>query len=248
MTETAKQTRAMDTTVERLCTICARGGSKGVPRKNIRLLLGIPLIAHSILQAKTSGLFSWVSVSSDCEEILEVAKSFGADYLVKRPNELASDVAGKLEVIQHCASATEKHAKTEFQTFVDLDVTAPLRTIGDIEEAVRLLETRRVSNVLTGSVSPHSPYFNVAEINDRGVVQLSKPLAQTLYRRQDAPVCYDLNGSIYVWSRKGLFETKTVFNTDTLLYEMPRERSFDIDSELDFEIVEFFAKKRQALC
>ena len=93
--------------MKRLCTICARGGSKGVPNKNIRQMVGKPLIAHSILQAQSSGLFEAIAVSSDLMKILDISKKFGADYSVLRPPELASDLAPKLPAIQHCVNEVE---------------------------------------------------------------------------------------------------------------------------------------------
>lgn len=230
--------------MRRLCTLCARGGSKGVPDKNIRLLAGKPLLAHSLEQALASGLFDKIAVSSDSDEILGVAKKWGAHLLVKRPAELSTDRAPKLPAIQHCAREAEK-AYGAFETFVDLDATSPLRSADDIRGAVRLLEEKKVSNIITGSPSRRSPYFNLVELDGSGVARLSKKSASAVARRQDAPRCFDMNASIYVWSRAGLLEGETLFNEDTLLYEMPEERSYDIDSEQDFEIVAYLIEKRK---
>lgn len=228
--------------MSRLCTICARGGSKGVKGKNIRELLGKPLIAHSIEQAKTSGLFEVVAVSSDAEEILEVAGHYGADILIKRPNEMASDTAAKLPAIQHCVEEAENLTGKKFKVLVDLDATSPLRLPEDIIGAVRLQEDRDVSNVLTGAPARRSPYFNLVEVGEDGVVRLSKPPAKPIVRRQDAPKCYDMNASIYVWRHDSLFVERAIFQFDTLLFVMPEERSIDIDSELDFKFVEFLMR------
>lgn len=229
--------------MNRLCTICARGGSKGVKNKNIRELLGKPLIAHSILQAKQSCFFEAIAVSSDSDTILSIAKGWGADYLIKRPDELATDHAAKLPVIQHCVLETERLAQKLFDVIVDLDATSPLRSVDDIQEAVKLLEDKNASNVITGAPSRRSPYFNLVEVDEKGVVALSKSLAVPVLRRQDAPKCYDMNASIYVWKRDALFKNNILFNENTLLYVMPEERSVDIDSELDFEFVEFLYRK-----
>jgi CMP-N,N'-diacetyllegionaminic acid synthase len=227
-----------------LCTICARGGSKGVPNKNVREILGKPLIAYTIEQARQSGLFSSIAVSSDSEVILSTAKEFGADILVRRPDELASDTAAKVPAIHHCLETAERELGRQFPVFVDLDATSPLRLPGDIIGAVRLLEKRRVSSVITGTPSRHSPYFNLVELYQHDVVHLSKKLDQPVVRRQDAPQCYDMNGSIYVWNRDVFWRNPAVFYDDTLLFEMPAERSVDIDSELDFEIVRMLLTKR----
>ena len=224
--------------MKRLCTICARGGSKGVKGKNVRILAGKPLIAHSIEQAKASGLFDMLAVSSDSDEILEVARKWGCDFLIKRPDELATDQAAKLPVIRHCVAEVERLSGCEFDTLVDLDATSPLRLPVDIVGAVSLLEGSGSGNVLTGMPARRSPYFNLVEVDSIGVVHLSKPLSKSVVRRQDAPPCFDMNASIYVWRRPVLFESGGLFNPDTRLYVMPEERSIDIDSELDFQFVE----------
>jgi len=228
----------------RICTICARGGSKGVKNKNIRELVGKPLIALSLEQARSSSLFDLIVVSSDSTEILDVARSHGADLLVDRPPELASDTAAKLPAIRHCVAEAEQFFGKRFDVIVDLDATSPLRLVEDIQGAVDLLESKNVSNVITAAPARRSPYFNLVELDDGGVVRLSKPLEKPLVRRQDSPQCFDMNASIYVWKRSALFDYPTVFNVDTRLFAMPEERSIDIDTELDFQIVEFIMRKR----
>jgi CMP-N,N'-diacetyllegionaminic acid synthase len=228
----------------RICTICARGGSKGVKNKNLRELHGRPLIAHSILQARETGLFAAIAVDSDSELILEVASEWGADHVIKRPDELATDQAAKLPAIRHCVAETEKRIGYKFGIVVDLDATSPLRTPDDIVQCVRLLEERGVGNVITGAPARRSPYFNLVEQDEREVVRLSKQLLVPVVRRQDAPKCYDMNASIYVWRREVLFNAPTLFNSDTLLHVMPEERSVDIDSELDFAIVELLMSRK----
>jgi CMP-N,N'-diacetyllegionaminic acid synthase len=230
--------------MKRLCSICVRAGSKGVPSKNIRSLLGKPLLAYSILQAKQSNLFDTVTVSSDGKAILQAAKEWGADFCIARPLELASDSAPKIPAIRHCLMETEKLTGYQFDVIADLDATAPLRFVSDIAGAVALLETDGVPNVITGSPARHSPYFNLVEVSETGTAQLSKQLAAPLFCRQDSPKCYDLNGSVYVWRRGSLLNCHTVFEKNTQLYVMPPERSADIDSELDFEFVEFLMSKR----
>lgn len=229
---------------KRLCTICARSGSKGVKEKNIRILSGKPLIAYSILQAQATGLFDEIVVSSDSEKILSIAKKWGVKHLIQRPEELASDEAGKIPVIIHSVLEMEKRTLKQYDLIIDLDVTSPLRDISDIVGAVQLLETKQVTNVITGTRARRSPYFNLVEENGEGFVQLSKPLKQAVLRRQDSPKCYDMNASVYVWKRNALIQNMAVFNKDTMLYEMPEERSIDIDTELDFEIVEFLMKRK----
>ena len=233
--------------MKRLCTICARGGSKGLPGKNIRPLGGEPLIVHSLLQAQSSGLFEAIAVSSDSPEILDISKKFSVDYCIFRPQELASDEAPKLPAIQHCVNEVEAISGKNFDVIVDLDVTSPLRLAEDIEGAVKLLESEHVSNVITGCPARRSPYFNLVERDEKGCVRLSKTPEKTIVRRQDTPECFDMNASIYVWKRKELMGSKSIFNADTLLFVMPEERSIDADNEWEFEYVEFLFNKRTSL-
>jgi len=232
--------------MKRLCTICARGGSKGVKGKNVRLLQGKPLIAYSVEQARASGLFDAIAVSSDSDQILDIAQSLGVNYLIRRPAELATDQAAKLPVIRHCVAQVERLSGWRFETLVDLDATSPLRLSEDIEGAVALLEGSDVGNVITAMPARRSPYFNLVELNAAGFVGLSKPPAASIVRRQDAPPCYDMNASIYVWQHDVLFTTDSVFNPDSKLYVMPEERSIDIDSELDFKLVDLLMQERIA--
>lgn len=223
--------------MRRLCTICARGGSKGVPGKNLRPLLGRPLLAHSIEQALAAGLFDTVAVSSDSDDILEAGLQAGATMAVRRPPDLASDTAGKLPAIVHCAATAEGRTGARFDLIVDLDATSPLRQVSDITGAMTLLEESGATNVITGAPARRSPYFNLVELDAAGVVRLSKGEEGAVLRRQDAPPCYDMNASIYVWRRDAFMRAPAVFYPDTRLFEMPEERSHDIDTELDFDFV-----------
>lgn len=229
--------------MSRLCTLCARGDSKGVPGKNLRPLLGKPLIAHSIDQARRSGLFEAVAVSSDSEAILEAARAAGADVLVRRPAEMATDTAGKLPAIEHCLRSAEQALGKTFAVFVDLDATSPLRLPEDIVGAVRLLEGRGVCSVITGAPARRSPYFNLVELDENGVVSVAKTPAKPILRRQEAPRCFDMNASIYVWRRDCFLAQPAVFYADTLLFEMPEQRSVDIDSEIDWDLVQLLMER-----
>lgn len=229
-----------------LCTICARGGSKGVANKNIRQMHGRPLIAWTIAQARASGLFDLIAVSSDSKDILRAAGDSGADLLISRPDELATDQAGKLGAIRHAVTEAEREAGRRFDILVDLDATSPLRVPADITAAVDLLRERNAPNVITAMPARRSPYFNMVEVGADGTVRLAKAPAGAVLRRQDAPACYDMNASIYVWRHDDLFEDPAIFKPATALYVMPEERSIDIDSELDFKIVEMILAERQA--
>ena len=225
-----------------LCTICARAGSKGVANKNLRLINNKPLIVYSIEQAIATKLFDQIVVSSDSKEIREVALANGATFCVDRPAELATDTAPKLPAIKHCVENAEKKFG-QFEVIIDLDATAPLRESSDIIGALELLQSAQADNVITGTPAHRSPYFNLVEIDANGVVSLSKPPANVVARRQDSPQCFDMNASIYVWRRQALFANENLFTSNTRLFVMPRERSLDIDSQADFEMVEWMMTK-----
>ena len=232
--------------MKRICSICARGGSKGVIKKNIRILMGKPLIAHTILQAKDANCFDCIVVSSDSQDILDISKEFGVDYVVQRPDEMASDQAAKLPAIQHCIKKIEEITHCEYDTIVDLDATSPLRIIDDIHKSIEMLENSLdTNNLITGTPSRRSPYFNLVELNEKGFVRRSKNLDNPIIRRQDSPKCFDMNASIYLWKRKVFYQAKTVLTDETRLFVMPEERSIDIDSELDFEIVKLLMKNKE---
>ena len=233
----------MDSSIKRLAVICARGNSKGVHKKNLRILAGKPLITHSILHAASSKMFNFIAISSDSSEILNVGKSSGADFSIERPAHLADDKAPKIPAIRHCTESVEKITKIMFDTIVDLDVTAPLRQVSDIHGAVHLLESSNADNVVSGMRARRSPYFNLVEEDKNGRVHLSKKPLGPIARRQDSPRCFDLNASIFCWKRESLISGQdTVIGKNTILFEMPEERSIDIDTELDFAFTEFILK------
>lgn len=228
------------------CTICARGGSKGLLGKNARDLLGKPLLAWTIDQAKQTGLFDAIAFSSDSEPLLQAALKAGADIAVKRPDVMATDTAPKLPAIRHCLEEAIARTGTTPDIFVDLDVTSPLRLPSDITGAVKMLEKTGARNVITGAPARRSPYFNLVESTADGTVALSKTMNPPVVRRQDAPHCFDMNASIYVWRVAAFLENPAVFYPDTRLFEMPEERSIDIDSDLDFTLVELLLRTRLA--
>ncbi|GAB2842166.1 cytidylyltransferase domain-containing protein [Microbacterium insulae] len=231
----------------RICTVTVRAGSKGVPGKNLRVVAGRPLFGHSVAQAAASGLFDEIVVSSDSEAILALAPSFGATRVVVRPPEMATDTAGKVPAIAHAVRATEERTGKTFGVCVDLDATSPLRTVDDIRGAVAMFESADVDSLITGAEARRNPYFNLVEEQPDGTVAVSKAPDDAVLRRQDAPRCFDMNGSIYVWKRESLLDGQVVFFPSTILYEMPAERSTDVDSEFDFAVVEWLMNQRSDL-
>jgi len=228
-----------------LCTICARGGSKGVKLKNIRALLDKPLIAWTIEQALDWGRADKVVVSTDNEDIAQAAREFGADVPFARPAELASDTAAKIPVIKHAVSFVEERENFAYDFIVDLDPTSPLRNLNDIEQSLQMLiGDEQANNVYSVCRARKSPYFNMVETDESGYARLSKQLDSAVIRRQDAPAVYEMNASIYIYRRDFLLDTDSVHSAKTMIYEMPFERSVDIDSEIDFKLVELLMKEK----
>jgi len=226
-----------------LCTICARGGSKGVPKKNIRPLCGKPLIAHTIETALRCKALDRVVVSTDDPEIRDVALEYGAEAPFLRSAELATDQASKWPVLRHLVRTLVDQEGYRCDVVADLDPTAPLREVSDIEACLRILVEERADVVITVCEAPKNPYFNMVEYEgDR--VRLSKTPDRPIVCRQDAPRVYAMNASVYVMWRAFLMEKDGIFDGVTKAHIMPPERSVDIDRELDFEFVEFLAGRR----
>ncbi|MBT5935163.1 acylneuraminate cytidylyltransferase family protein [Sulfurimonas sp.] len=229
-----------------LCTICARGGSKGVKNKNVKEINGKPLIAYTIEQAKASQLFDHIVISTDSDDIANIAKEYGAEVFFKRSTEMASDTAGKLDVIKDTFVRSEEHYKKQYDYLIDLDATAPLRVVEDITKSFEQFLANDNDNLITAMPGRRSPYFNLVEVNEEGRVYLSKEFDNSIVRRQDAPKSYDMNASIYIWKRDAILNIKSLFMEKTGLYVMPEERSIDIDTPLDYEFVEFLMRKNNA--
>ena len=218
-----------------LCTICARGGSKGLPNKNLLKIGDKSLIGHTLTQAKAIDAIDCIIVSSDSNEILKEGEIYAADILLQRSAKLASDDAGKIDAIIDCLNHAESNLNKHFDYVIDLDVTSPLRNLIDIENCLEFTKDQGFKNLITVTNSKKNPYFNQIEITNEGP-QLVKS-GHNIKGRQSAPKVYDMNASIYVWSRNFLINEKTLFSRDTIVYDMPEERSLDIDNELDFKIV-----------
>ena len=226
----------------KLCTICMRSGSKGVKNKNYKILNGFPLMYYTIEQAKKSRLFDEIVISTDSKKIASIAKKYNIDVWFYRPRKLSGDRVGKLEVIRHALLESEKYYNKNFDIIVDLDVTSPLRLYSDINKAYKQFINKDADILISGTEARRSPYFNqVEEINDS--FYLVKNFKKNIKRRQDSPKVYDMNASIYIWKKNSLLNQRTLFSSNTTLYIMPPERSIDIDSELDFRIVEYIMKK-----
>lgn len=225
------------------CVIGARGGSKGLTGKNIRPLLGKPLIAWSIEQALACPEITRVVVSTDSEAIADVARLYGADVPFIRPTELASDTAGKWQVWQHALEACDRHYNEPIDLFVDLDCTSPLRDPQDISKAIAQFQASAVDAVFSVCEARKNPYFNMLEVVD-GSQRMCKTLPAPVVRRQDAPKVYEHVASIYVLSPRYLRNGTGLLSGCTHGYDIGAAKSLDVDSQFDFELIEFLMRKR----
>lgn len=215
-----------------VATLCARGGSKGLPGKNVRDFAGQPLIVHSIRQALACPGLAGVFVSTDDPGIAEVARQAGACVPLLRPAELASDSAPKLPAIEHLVAHLEARG-WQIARVLDLQPTSPLREPGDL---AAMLATPTEAGLLV-SVKPaaDNPYFNLIEPDGRGGWGLSKP--HPAARRQDLPPVWALNGSMYLWQRAALARAAQhgLWSVAVAPFPMPAWKSVDIDDLDDFE-------------
>jgi CMP-N-acetylneuraminic acid synthetase len=225
------------------CVIGARGGSKGLAGKNIRPLFGKPLIAWSIEQAKACPEINRVVVSTDSEAIADVARQYGAEVPFMRPAELANDSAGKWEVWQHALAACEKHYAESIDIFVDLDCTSPLRDVEDISRAIAQFIESGVDAVFSVCEARKNPYFNMLEVVD-GCQRICKALSHPIVRRQDAPAVYEHVASIYVLSPDYLRTGSGLLSGCTQGYDISMSKSLDVDSQFDFELIEYLMRKK----
>jgi CMP-N-acetylneuraminic acid synthetase len=226
-----------------VCVIGARGGSKGLVGKNIRPLLGKPLIAWSIEQARACPDISRIAVSTDSPAIADIARTYGADVPFMRPADLASDNAGKWGVWQHALSACEQYYATPVDIYIDLDCTSPLREVADISRAIAQYKRAGVDAVFSVCEARKNPYFNLLEI-DNDCLRISKALPTPIIRRQDAPRVYEHVASIYVLSPDYIRRGNGLLSGCTQGYDIGQEKSLDVDSEFDFQLIEYLMAKR----
>ena len=226
-----------------LYLIPARGGSKGVPGKNIRLLGGKPLIAHSIGHALEVADREDVVVSTDSEEIKGAALEVGARVPFLRPAELASDTAGSREVMLHAIDYLSAKGEN-YDTIVLLQPTSPLRDPADIRRAVEIYKESGADMVVSVAEARTNPYYNAFETDNDGFLKISKGEGN-LTRRQDAPKVWEFTGAIYVIKVSALRE-KSITKFDRILpLPTKRETAIDIDEEMDFLVCEEMIKKRK---
>jgi len=225
-----------------ICFIAARGGSKGVTRKNIRLLAGKPLIAYAIESSIKSKIFSHVVVSTEDKEIARISQKFGAEVPFLRPKKLATDSTGMTEVVLH--GLKKLHALGyDFDTFVNRDCTVPFLRNKDVAGSIRLLK-RKNCNAVFGVYRQHlNPYFNIMELDSNGFLKIVKDEEKRPISRQTAPIVYQLNG-LFTYNTEKFFEYRNDILLNALPYEIPIETGFMIDTEFEFKLAEFIIQKK----
>ena len=220
-----------------LAIIPARGGSKGIPRKNIRLLGNKPLIAWTIEEAKNSKYIDRLILSSEDEEIIEIAKKWGCEVPFVRPPELAQDNTSGIEPVIHAINNMER----KYDYVVLLQPTSPLRTVGDIDGCIEKCVQEDALSCVSICQAEHSPYWMYI-LSEQGKMQKLIE-AENYTCRQDLPVVYRLNGALYVARTEFVLKEKSFISDETIGYVMNPEHAVDIDTEVDFLLGELLIKK-----
>lgn len=218
-----------------LYIIPARAGSKGIPGKNVKPLAGVPLIAYSIKVALAVAPADDICVSTDDPEVIRIARELGVEVPFVRPAELASDTAGSREVMLHAIDYRNAHGG-RYDTIVLLQPTSPLRTPDDIRACLQLMRPG-IDMVVSVTEAASNPYYDCFEAGADGMLHISKGDG-TYTRRQDAPKAWQLNGAVYVIDSGSLHAMPMGKFPRRLMYAMPRERSIDIDTLLDWQLAE----------
>jgi CMP-N,N'-diacetyllegionaminic acid synthase len=229
-----------------LITICGRGGSKGIPGKNIKPVNGLPLIAYTIRAARkfAETTAADVALSTDSDEILMVAAEHGLNTVYRRPAELASDSAGKIGVLRDVLGYEEKSRSKSYDLLLDLDITSPLRTQQDLEEGMKMIcENADALNLFSVSKAQRNPYFNMVEQKSDGYYDLVK--RGNFKTRQSAPAVYDMNASFYFYKKEFFTAGRTSAITErSLVYPMPHT-CFDLDEPIDFEFMNYLLSEKK---
>ena len=225
-----------------LITICARGGSKGLPGKNIRFFAGKPLIAWSIEHAKSISRVRRVIVSTDSQEIADVANEFGAEVPFMRPSHLATDDSPEWYAWRHALEFIAHDEGALPSAMLSVPVTAPLRQSIDIDNCLDEFFKGDADIVIAVTDAYRNPYFNMVKANDDGVIELVIPPKDGVTRRQDAPKVFDMTTVAYVADPDFIMAQSSIFAGCVKAVHVPVERSIDIDTLMDFRIAEFIFK------
>ena len=215
--------------------IFARGGSKGIKRKNLVPFNNHPLIAHSILMAKKFNNIDKVYVSTDSDEIAEVSKNYGA-FIIKRPPELAADHSPEWLSWQHAIEKVIDYEGT-FDRFLSLPTTSPLRIKSDVQKCIDALKND-VDIVISATESKRNPWFNMITRDKSGLIRLIIK-DKTITRRQDTPSCYDMTTVAYVSTPSFILNNEAIWQGKVAAVIIPPERAVDIDTKMDLDFARF---------
>lgn len=229
--------------------VFARGGSKGIPGKNVRELAGKPLLAHALFVANSITEISSCFVSTDNAEIASIARADGA-IVIDRPPELAQDTSAEWTAWQHAVEWVQAHYGP-FGRFVSLPATAPLRSPRDVEACLNALDDE-TDIVVSVTESSRNPWFNMVRENEKGKLELLAQTSSYYARRQDAPKIYEMTTLAYVSRPDFILENRSMWDGRVRGVVIPAERAIDIDTPLDFEIADLLMrerrKKNQGIC
>ncbi len=224
--------------------IFARGGSKGVPGKNIKPLAGKPLIAHSIEVAQQCPSLGAVNISTDDEHIAAVARASGARVPFMRPAELATDTAPEWLAWRHAVEWAQQEYG-HFDAFVSLPATSPFRAVADVEACIEVLrQDPQADVVITVKTAERSPYFNMVSLDEHGYAGLVCKPTGAISRRQDAPAVYDITTVAYAVRPDFILRASRLFDGNVRTVTVPAERALDIDTPYDFLLAEAIAEIR----
>lgn len=226
-----------------IAAIFARGGSKGVPGKNIRELCGKPLIAWAIETAKASRYVTRLIVSTDSDAIADVARRYGAEVPFMRPAELARDDSSELDAWKHAIREVEA-AAGPFDALVTVPATSPLRITADVDAAAEALLGSDADVVITVTPADRNPYYNMVIREEDGSTRVVIPSGSGVNRRQAAPEVFDVTTVAYAARPRFVLQSNSLFEGKVHSVVVPRDRALDIDTELDFRIAEFMMKER----
>ncbi|ABV37708.1 N-acylneuraminate cytidylyltransferase [Shewanella sediminis HAW-EB3] len=227
--------------------IFARGGSKGLPRKNIRKLLGKPLILYSIETALKVADIDKVFISTDDDEIASIGLAAGAE-VIPRPAQLADDTSPEWLAWQHAVTwVTEKYGK--FDQFISLPATSPLRSVEDVESAIVKLNDSKADICISTTPASRSPYFNMIKETGSGYIELvNTDAGGAIYRRQDAPEVYDITTVVYVSTPNYVLRETSLFAGRVAHTIVPKDRAIDIDDIYDFKLAEAILSSKGQVC
>jgi len=226
-----------------IALICARGGSKGLPGKNIKLLDGVPLIGWSINTAKQISRVSRIVVSTDSDEIADIALQYGAEVPFMRPEELAQDNSPEWLVWRHAIDYLESHDNENIDAIIVLPATAPLRSVDDVNSCIDMFEKFDTDSVITVSEASRSPYFNMV-VNNNGYSSLVNQPKSQVARRQDAPEVFDMTTVAYVVDANFVKNHNGIFEGKVKSVVVPKQRAVDIDDLMDFRMAELILEGR----